>query len=101
MTGKYNRLPKILLRCFLVLGLAVLPAYASAGTETKPTTVLITHPKARELRNIKNLHDMGLLKVTNLRLIGIYHVEEYEDYEDAQDFIAEQAPYWMELEGIS
>jgi putative glutamine amidotransferase len=101
LTGKHNSFSRILLPFLLALSLFILPASASAGTETKPITVLVTHPKARELRNIKNLHDLGLLKASNLRLIGIYHVEEYEDYEDAQEFIAEQAPYWMELEGIS
>lgn len=101
MTGKYNNNSSILLLFLLALSLSVLPASASAGAETKPIAVLVTHPKAHELRNIKNLHDLGLLKLPNLRLVGIYHVEEFEDYEDAQDFVSEQAPTWMELEGIS
>jgi len=64
-------------------------------------TVLITHPRADELRNIKDLIDRGLLKVPGLRLVGIYHADEWEDYEDARQFIAEHAGDWAELKEVS
>ena len=73
-----------------------LPALAG-----EPVTVLITHPDADELRNIKKLVDRGLLKVPDLQLVGVYHADEWEDYEGARNFIAGQIDSWMELKKIS
>jgi putative glutamine amidotransferase len=78
---------------------ALLLALPTPASES--TTVLITHPRADELRNIKNLVDRGLLKVPGLRLVGIFHENEWEDYEDARQFIAEHAGDWAELKEIS
>ncbi len=81
----------------LLLLLLSLPAPAQAG---EPVTVLITHPRAGELSNIAGLVERGLLEVHNLRLVGIYHENEWEDYQDARDFIAEQEESWIELREI-
>jgi len=83
------------------IGLFFLLLITLPATAGEPATVLITHPRADELRNIKNLVDRGLLKVPDLRLVGIYHADEWEDYEDARQFIAEHAGDWAELKEIS
>lgn len=83
---------------WLLIFLFLLPSPAFAG---EPVTVLITHPRANELRNIKNLVDRGLLKVPDLHLVGIYHADEWENYEDARDFLAGQLESWIELKEIS
>ena len=86
----------------LVLLLALpSPALLAQATTGESTTVLITHPRADELRNIKKLVDRGLLKVPDLRVVGIYHEAEWENYGDARDFIAGQQESWMELKEIS
>jgi len=81
--------------------LLALPVPAPSSQAGEPVTVLITHPRADELRNIKKLVDRGLLKVPDLHLVGIYHADEWENYEDARDFIAEQPGNWVELKEIS
>ncbi|MFC1654512.1 gamma-glutamyl-gamma-aminobutyrate hydrolase family protein [Myxococcota bacterium] len=81
--------------------LVLLLALAAPVLAGEATTVLITHPRADELRNIKKLVDRGLLKVPNLHLVGVYHADEWENYEDARDFIAGQLESWMEMKEIS
>jgi putative glutamine amidotransferase len=81
--------------------LLALPAPAPSAQAGEPVTVLITHPRADELRNIKKLVDRGLLDVPGLRLVGIFHENEWEDYEDARQFIAEHAGDWVELKEVS
>jgi putative glutamine amidotransferase len=83
---------------WLLVLLLALPAPALAG---EPVTVLITHPRADELLNIAKLVERGLLEAPDLRLVGIYHENEWENYEDARDFIAGQAESWIELKEIS
>ena len=92
-----NRI-SLLLVVLLVLPSPALLAQATTG---ESVTVLITHPRADELRNIKKLVERGLLVVPNLHLVGIYHENEWENYEDARDFIAGQKESWMELKEIS
>lgn len=78
--------------------LLLVPVPLSAG---ESATVLITHPRADELSNMKKLVDRGLLKVPDLQLVGIYHTDEWENYEDARDFLAGQPGGWIELREIS
>lgn len=86
----------------LVVLLALLaPAPLAQVLAGESVTVLITHPRADELRNIAKLVERGLLNVPDLHLVGIYHENEWENYEDARDFIAGQPENWMELKEIS
>lgn len=82
----------------VLLALSALPAPLLAG---ESATVLITHPRADELINIAKLVERGLLEVPGLRLVGIYHENEWENYQDAREVIAGQAESWMELKEIS
>jgi putative glutamine amidotransferase len=83
------------------ISLLLILLLAAPSLAGEPVTVLITHPRADELRNIKKLVDRGLLKVPDLHLVGVYHANEWENYEDARDFIAGQIDSWMELKEIS
>jgi len=89
---------KPILAFILLAVLLVLPVPLLAAGD--PVTVLITHPRADELRNIAKLVERGLLEVPDLHLVGIYHANEWENYEDARDFIAGQTESWMELKEI-
>jgi putative glutamine amidotransferase len=82
---------------FLLLALLA-PAPAAADD---PVTVLITHPRAEELQNIQKLVERGLLDVPGLRVVGIYHENEWENYEDARQFITEHASGRFELKEVS
>jgi putative glutamine amidotransferase len=84
---------------WLLILLLALPAPLLAADDS--VTVLITHPRADELRNIAKLVERGLLEVPNLRLVGIYHQNEWENYADARSYIAEQENSWMELKEIA
>jgi len=92
-------------RLILLVLLALLPGWhhtrALAEETAKTTTVLLTHPRERELRNIAGLVERGLLKVPGLRLVGIHHAQEYEDYDDSREYTEGKAPDWIELESIS
>jgi putative glutamine amidotransferase len=81
-----------------LLLILLLPGPTLAG---ESVTVLITHPRADELSNIKKLVDRGLLKVPDLHLVGIYHADEWENYEDAREFLAGQLESWIKLKEIS
>jgi putative glutamine amidotransferase len=70
-------------------------AQAPASVEAETTTLVITHPTESVLRNYVTLVRQGVLKVPNLRIIGIYHELENEDYAAGAAYLKAEKIDWI------
>lgn len=74
---------------------------ASKAKEKRPSRILlVTSPRKEELVNIKFLVKRGLLKVKGLKVLGIYHADEYTDYGPAYKWLRDHGPKWMGIRRI-
>ncbi len=91
-------------RMTLILVSAMVMVCQPSATKEKPktpsTVLLLTSPRKQELLNMKLLVKRGLLKVDGLKLIGIYHSDEYTDYSHAYKWLRNHNPGWMEIRRI-
>ena len=77
-------------------------AWPAAGAETpREHVLLVTHPKASELKNLDVLLEKELLRVPGLKIIGLVHKDEYEHYRDAKRYVESRKDARMELMPIT
>lgn len=65
-----------------------------------PITLVITHPMVNVLRNYVTLVRQQVLKVPNLRIVGVYHTLETEDYASAHAYLEAEKIDWITLHPI-
>ncbi len=76
----------------------------SSKAEVSPEpkiTLLMTHPKPKEIKNIVFLKKQGMFQLSGLRVVGLIHENEWEDYKDSYKYLKKHHPEWIELKKIS
>ncbi len=64
------------------------------------TVLLMTSPRAGEIKNIVELVERGWLKAKNLRLIGVRHAAEQTDYSKAHAYLHSHDTGRIELQSL-
>jgi putative glutamine amidotransferase len=72
-------------------------ARPSSGHKVAATTVLVTHPSAKVLRDLRFLVANRVLDLPNLRLVGIYHERALRNWQEAQRYLRRVGLEWISL----
>ena len=59
------------------------------------------NPTVYNLRCLATLRSKGILQVSGLTVIGVYHVKQKEDFEAARKYAAENQLGWMKFHAVS
>jgi putative glutamine amidotransferase len=68
-----------------------------ATTVLDGRTVVVTHPTARVLQRMQLFVERGMLATDDLRVVGLFHADEWRDYADSENELARASAPWMHL----
>jgi len=89
---------------FLLIPLTLLPQeryFDASGVSPDEIRLAIFYPSVGSLKALLELRKQGLLRVQNLKVIGVFHEKERTDYEESIEFVQKNKIDWVKFHVLS
>ncbi len=104
---RLSRASKIFAFAILVLSLSVslgsqtLKRYLeTAPVEHDDVRLVVFHPEPFNIRALETLREKGLLEISNLTVIGVYHVKQRSDFQASATYVRDNELDWFKFHAV-
>jgi len=70
-------------------------------SQQEKTTLVILYPAQETIEDLVGLKDNGLIDISNLRVLGVYHEKELTDYQKAKEYAKANNLDWIAFHPVS